>query len=102
LKRISHPSFGTLYERAGKEHHHHFHCRECNRAFELPGCALKEDEAAPDGFVVEDHEVFLFGVCPSCVAVTRSHVNASHTYPGLKYERSAQQMENRGDCTDFR
>ncbi len=67
LKRITHPSLGTLYERTGKKHHHHFHCRECNRAFELPGCALNEDEAVPDGFIVENHEVFLFGVCPSCV-----------------------------------
>ena len=69
LKRISHPSLGALYERTEKGHHHHFHCRECNRAFELPGCALKEN-TAPDGFVVEDHEIFLFGVCPSCVGVT--------------------------------
>jgi Fur family ferric uptake transcriptional regulator len=71
LIRITHPSLGALYERTGKGHHHHFHCRECNRAFELPGCALKEKEAAPDGFVIEDHEVFLFGVCPSCVGVTK-------------------------------
>ncbi len=67
LKRISHPSLGTLYERAGRGHHHHFHCRVCDRAFELPGCALKEEGVAPDGFVVEDHEIFLFGLCPSCV-----------------------------------
>jgi len=66
LKKISHPSLGTIYERRDKEHHHHFHCRECNRAFELPGCALKDDEAAPAGFIVEEHEIFLFGVCPSC------------------------------------
>lgn len=66
LNRISHPAFGTLYERAGKGHHHHFHCRECNRAFELPGCALNVDDAAPAGFIVEDHDIFLFGICPSC------------------------------------
>lgn len=66
LKRIFHPSLGTLYERTGKGHHHHFHCRECNRAFELPGCALREEDAAPEGYIVEDHDVFLFGVCPSC------------------------------------
>ena len=66
LQRVSHPSLGTLYERTGKGHHHHFHCRKCNRAFELPGCALNQDEAAPEGFVLEDHEIFLFGVCPSC------------------------------------
>jgi len=71
LKRITHPALGTLYERTDRGHHHHFHCRECNRAFELPGCVLKEDKSAPDGFVVEHHEVFLFGVCPSCDEVTR-------------------------------
>jgi Fur family ferric uptake transcriptional regulator len=66
LKQINHPLLGTLYERTGKEHHHHFHCHACNRVFELPGCALNEEEAAPKGFVVENHEVFLFGICPHC------------------------------------
>jgi len=70
LKRLSHPSLGTLYERTGKGHHHHFHCRKCNRAFELPGCALNEEEAAPKGYVIEDHEIYLFGVCPSCAKAT--------------------------------
>jgi len=67
LEKVSHPSFGTLYERSGKDHHHHFFCRECNRAYELPGCALNVDNAAPAGFVVEDHEVFLLGKCPTCI-----------------------------------
>ena len=66
LKRVIHPSLGTLYERAGKGHHHHFHCRSCNRAYDLPGCAIKDDEMAPEGFVVEGHEVFLCGICPIC------------------------------------
>lgn len=66
LEKVSHPVFGTLYERSSKEHHHHFHCHQCNRAFELPGCALKIEDATPEGFVVEDHDVFLFGTCPSC------------------------------------
>lgn len=66
LTPVAHPSLGTLYERTGKGHHHHFYCRVCNRTFDLPDCALKEDDAAPDGFVVEDHEVFLFGICASC------------------------------------
>jgi Fur family transcriptional regulator, ferric uptake regulator len=71
LKKIAHPSLGTIYERMDKEHHHHFHCWECNRAFELPGCALKKDKIAPAGFIVEEHEVFLSGICSSC-AETRS------------------------------
>jgi Fur family transcriptional regulator, ferric uptake regulator len=66
LKQIHHPALGTLYELAEKPHHHHFHCHSCNRVYELPGCALKEEEAAPEGFIVEDHEIFLSGTCPSC------------------------------------
>lgn len=67
LEKISHPQVGTFYERSGKDHHHHFYCRKCNRAYELPGCALNADKAAPEGFMVEDHEVFLIGKCPTCV-----------------------------------
>ena len=66
LNQINHPALGTLYERAGKGHHHHFYCRGCNLVFDIPGCALNVDEAAPKGFVVEDHLIYLSGVCPSC------------------------------------
>ena len=38
------------------------------QVYDLPGCALNEREAAPSGFLVEDHECFLFGVCPACHA----------------------------------
>lgn len=68
ITQINHPLLGTLYERTGKGHHHHFHCHGCNRVYELPGCALNEQEAAPQGFIVEGHEIFLFGTCPSCAA----------------------------------
>jgi Fur family ferric uptake transcriptional regulator len=67
LRTINHPDLGAFYERAGKEHHHHFHCHVCNRLFEIPGCALNEKESVPSGFVTERHEIFLFGTCSSCV-----------------------------------
>lgn len=66
LIRLTHPSVGVLYEKAGKGHHHHFHCRECNHAYDLPGCPLNQQALTPEGFIVEDHEVLLFGLCPSC------------------------------------
>lgn len=66
LLRLSHPTLGTLYERTGKEHHHHFHCRICDRVFELPGCPLSKGQITPSGFLTESHEVFLSGVCMSC------------------------------------
>lgn len=66
LDKITHPLLGALYEQRSRIHHHHFFCRSCNRAFDLPGCALDMKHAAPDGFIVEDHDIFLFGICPSC------------------------------------
>jgi Fur family ferric uptake transcriptional regulator len=66
LKVIHHPKIGVFYEKAEKRHHHHFHCHACDRLFEVPGCALNEKESTPPGFVMERHEIFLFGICPSC------------------------------------
>jgi Fur family ferric uptake transcriptional regulator len=69
LRIIHHPDLGVFYERADKGHHHHFHCHSCDRLFEVPGCALNEKESTPPGFVMERHEVFLFGKCPSCAQI---------------------------------
>lgn len=66
LIMITHPTLGTLYEQAGKDHHHHFHCRVCDKVFVLPGCPLMEGASSPPGFVTEEHEVYLFGVCAAC------------------------------------
>jgi Fur family ferric uptake transcriptional regulator len=66
LKKVSTPGKGALYERSGKEHHHHFQCRSCDRLFELNGCAFNEKSATPTGFITEGHEVYLYGICSSC------------------------------------
>jgi len=66
LKKINTPEGGTLYERAGKGHHHHFQCRSCDRLFEIDGCAFNEKSATPPGFITEGHEVYLYGICSSC------------------------------------
>jgi Fur family ferric uptake transcriptional regulator len=68
LRQFSHPSLGTLYELADKEHHHHFYCCKCNKIYELPGCALNQEKAVPKGFVLQEHEIFLSGLCPNCAA----------------------------------
>lgn len=62
------PGEPSRYESAGKGHHHHFHCRECGRAFDVEGCPGSLDRLAPRGFVVEGHEITLFGLCNECAA----------------------------------
>jgi Fur family ferric uptake transcriptional regulator len=79
LLKINHPTLGTLYEKAGKAHHHHFHCRICDQVFELPGCALGKINTTPEGFHAESHEVFLLGVCSSCYARVSSSPTHSPT-----------------------
>ena len=66
LVKFSHPQKGTFYEKAGKPHHHHFFCSDCNTAIEIPGCGLSLDKQINEGFVIDSHEVFLHGTCAKC------------------------------------
>ena len=68
LRRVELPGSPDRYERAGKRHHHHFHCRVCDGVYDLPGCPLPlpaTREVGP-GFIADGHEVTFFGTCPGC------------------------------------
>ncbi|WP_425147730.1 Fur family transcriptional regulator [Deinococcus sp.] len=60
----------ALYEASGRGHHHHFSCNACGRVYTLHSCpvALPSGTVYPGGFVVEGHEVTLYGRCPGCAA----------------------------------
>lgn len=59
------------YELAGKDHHGHYHCCACDRAFDLAGCAVQAVSATvPAGFTVESHELVVHGRCADCAEVT--------------------------------
>ena len=47
-------------------HHHHFHCSACDRVFALHGCPGSMHDMAPQGFVVQSHEITLRGLCQEC------------------------------------
>lgn len=59
----------TRYEASGRGHHHHFSCTACGRVFTLHSCplTLPSGTVYPGGFVVEAHEITLYGKCPECV-----------------------------------
>lgn len=61
------PGQSTRYEIAGKAHHHHFHCNQCERVFELEGCCGHFEDLTPRGFELESHDVTLFGRCKDCL-----------------------------------
>jgi Fur family ferric uptake transcriptional regulator len=66
LVLVSLPGEPNRFEVAGKAHHHHFHCRHCNRVFEVPECASDLRRMTPAGFVLDDHDVVLYGKCKEC------------------------------------
>lgn len=63
------PGEPPRYELAGKGHHHHFHCKDCGKMFELEGCVENLKNLIPKGFKITGHEVLLYGACSQCAAV---------------------------------
>ena len=61
------PGCVPRYELAGKRHHHHFLCSQCDRTYELDACRGKFDGLAPRGFDVTSHDLFLRGRCADCI-----------------------------------
>ncbi|MDJ0975034.1 MAG: transcriptional repressor [Planctomycetota bacterium] len=59
---------GGRYESADIAHHHHFHCQACDRVYDVARCPGQKrvENLAPPGFVVEAHELTLYGTCAAC------------------------------------
>ena len=66
VKVVDVPGEPQRYELAGKAHHHHFSCRSCGRMFEMDGCPGDLERMVPKDFVMEDHEVYIYGQCSDC------------------------------------
>ena len=66
LQPVELPGGPVRYEPAGKQHHHHFECRACRRVYEVDGCPDNLDDLVPVGFVLENHDVTLYGLCLTC------------------------------------
>lgn len=57
---------GTRYELSDIGHHHHFHCLDCDRTFDIKGCTGNLQRLAPRGFTVASHILTLSGTCSGC------------------------------------
>jgi len=68
IKSVLLPGQNPRYELLGQRHghHHYFQCRECERVFAVKTCPGNLDGLAPSGFMVEDHEIILYGRCLEC------------------------------------
>ncbi len=70
VQQVEIPGESPRYELAGKAHHHHFYCRPCGKVFEVDGCPGDFADLAPKGFMLEGHELVLFGACDRCSKVS--------------------------------
>ncbi|RPI59440.1 MAG: transcriptional repressor [Planctomycetaceae bacterium] len=67
LKAVNLPGEATArYELCGKAHHHHFHCRTCRQVYAVEGCPGNIESFVPKGYLLENHEIVLYGLCSSC------------------------------------
>jgi Fur family transcriptional regulator, ferric uptake regulator len=66
LQAVTLPGMPARYEVAGKAHHHHFHCNECGKVYEMEGCGFEFHAKLPQGFTATAHELFLSGRCAAC------------------------------------
>jgi Fur family ferric uptake transcriptional regulator len=57
---------GVRYELSDIGHHHHFHCRECDKMFDIKGCLGNLSKLVPIGFVIAEHELTISGTCRTC------------------------------------
>ena len=68
LQTVELPGSPDRYEIADRGHHHHFHCRGCDRVFDVEGCPGNLGTMTPRGFELESHEIVLYGRCSACSA----------------------------------
>ncbi len=66
LSAVELPGESARYELSGKKHHHHFHCGDCDRVFEIPCNVSPAPPKMPRAFRVDRHEVVLYGRCDEC------------------------------------
>jgi Fur family transcriptional regulator, ferric uptake regulator len=67
VRAVELPGHAPRYEPAAGGHHHHFHCSTCDRLFDVHACPGEMNRLAPQGFLVEHHDLTLHGRCADCL-----------------------------------
>ena len=67
LRCVNLPGDNPRFETAGQQHHHHFQCQACERVFDVHACPGNLAALAPPGFLVNDHDLVLYGRCSDCL-----------------------------------
>lgn len=68
IQEVLLPGENPRYEVAevGHDHHHHFQCYKCDKVYDVHECPGDFSHLAPSGFIVQDHNLILYGSCADC------------------------------------
>ncbi len=66
FKVIEVPGKSACYEIAGKHHHHHFHCKNCGKVYEIDCCIGADTHNIPSFRRVLFRSSILYGTCAEC------------------------------------
>jgi Fur family ferric uptake transcriptional regulator len=66
IQTVNLPGDSPRYESSAQSHHHHFQCRQCSQVFDVHDCPGDLRSLAPQGFIVDGHELTLYGRCADC------------------------------------
>lgn len=73
---------------AADHHHHHFRCRTCEKVFDVTGCPPGLQNMIPPGFVLESHDITLFGLCQHCTSRKPESKNKRTNQPPQRTRRT--------------
>ncbi len=75
IRRIQPAGSPARYEDRVGDNHHHVICRRCGKTVDVD-CAVGEPPcltaADNSGYQIDEAEVIFWGICPGCLATTRS------------------------------
>jgi len=73
VERLDLPSGEHAYVGCEPAHHHHVVCSRCGRSTEIDDAGLRPvvaDVTRQTGYRIDAHRLELFGLCPTCLAMT--------------------------------
>jgi Fur family ferric uptake transcriptional regulator len=76
IQAVTLPGEAARYEIADPGHHHHFRCDICQRVFDVHQCPGDLARLAPPGFIVDRHEITLYGRCSDCTPARKPAAEA--------------------------
>jgi Fur family ferric uptake transcriptional regulator len=100
IRAVSLPGDAPRYEAADLGHHHHFKCEACERVFDVNACVEDLVKLVPRGFVLQGHEVTLYGRCAECAgrrAPARKPRGGYHTASKAARTRGAHSGATSGE-----